>query len=248
MIAEGLAQAHRQRLIDALPRRLDFLTRGFDYQAAELASVRARLTPKARNGDKHAKSELSRIRERQRGLSASRERRLETLKAEADQIRSGTVEFLAHALVVPAYDTEDIERYDADVEAIAMGVATAYEEGLGATVEDVSRPELARIAGLTDWPGFDLRSRRPASDFGDQEERAIEVKGRAGTSNVELSENEWTKACNLRERYWLYVVFNCATPEPHLMRVRDPFGRLLMHDKETSSFTVAPSAVIKAAE
>ena len=248
VIAESMAQAHRQRLIDALPRRLDFLTRGFDYQAAELASVRAKLTPKARSGDQHAQSELPRVKERQRSLAASRERQLETLKTEAEQIRSGEVEFLAHALVVPAYDTYDIERYDADVEAIAIEVVTAYEEGLGAKVEDVSRPVLARRAGLTDWPGFDLRSHRPAGDLGDREERAIEVKGRAGTSHVELSENEWAKACNLRERYWLYVVFDCATPNPRLVRVHDPFGRLLMRDRETSSYTVAPSAIIEAAE
>ncbi len=248
VIAEGLAQNHRQRLIDAMPRRLEFLTRGFDYQAAELASVRARLTPKARSGDQRALSELSKVRERQRGLAASREERMETLKAEAEQIRSGEVEFLAHALVIPAYDTEDIERYDADVEAVAVEVATAYEEGLGARVEDVSRPELARRAGLTDWPGFDLRSHWPASDLGNQEERAIEVKGRAGTSQVELSANEWAMACNLGKRYWLYVVFDCATPNPRLVRVRDPFGRLLMRGRETSSYTVAPFEVIEAGE
>ena len=248
VIAEGLAQVHRQRLIDSLPRRLEFLTRGFDYQAAELATVRARLTPKARSGDQHALLELSRVRESQRSLAASRELRLETLKSEVDQIRSGEVEYLAHALVIPAYDTEDTERYDADVEAVALEVVTAYEEGLGAKVEDVSRPELARRAGLTDWPGFDIRSRRPPSDLGDREERAIEVKGRAGTSHVELSENEWYKACNLRERYWLYVVYDCATPNPRLVRVCDPFGRLLMRGRETSSHTVAPSEVIEAAE
>ena len=248
VITEDIAQAHRQRLIDVLPRRLDFLTRGFDYQAAELASVRALLTQKARNGDKHAQSELSKIKERQRGLAVSRDRRLETLKAEAVQIRSGEVEFLAHALVVPAYDTEDIEQYDADVEAIAMEVVTAYEEGFGAVVEDVSRPELARRVGLTDWPGFDLRSRRPANELGDQEERAIEVKGRAGTSHVELSENEWYKACNLRERYWLYVVFDCATPEPHLVTVCDPFGRMFMRDHESIAYTITPSVLLEAAK
>jgi len=31
---------------------------------------------------------------------------------------------------------------------------------------------------------------------------AIEVKGRATIGDVELSENEYTKACNLRDRYW----------------------------------------------
>lgn len=107
----------------------------------------------------------------------------------------------------------------------------AHEEAAGATVHEVSRPDLARRAGLTDWPGFDLRSLRPASTHGPREERAIEVKGRAGSGAIEVLENEWAKACNLRDRYWLYVVFDCAAPQPRLIKVRDPFGRLLAKAK-----------------
>ncbi len=58
------------------------------------------------------------------------------------------------------------------------------------------------------------------------EERAIEVKGRAGGRAVEALENERAKACNLRERYWLYVVFDCPTSQRRLIEVQDPFGRL----------------------
>ena len=66
-----------------------------------------------------------------------------------------------------------------------MRVAEAHEGAAGATVQYVSRPELARRAGLGDWPGFDLLS--VATDAG---RRAIEVKGRAGAGDVELSDNE----------------------------------------------------------
>ena len=90
-------------------------------------------------------------------------------------------------------------------------------------VKDVSTPELARAAGLEDHPGFDLLSWRP-----DGGERAIEVKGRAQASGkVELSENEWIKACNHQNRYWLYVVYGCATPQPRLWRVQNPFAKQL---------------------
>ena len=41
-----------------------------------------------------------------------------------------------------------------------------------------------------------------------------------------MTDNEWARAANLRDQYWLYVVFNCATPNPELLRVRDPFARL----------------------
>ncbi len=102
---------------------------------------------------------------------------------------------------------------------------------------DFQAAELARRAGLTDWPGFDLRSRRPG------EERAIEVKGHARSGNVEMSENEWSRACNLRYDYWLYVVFDCATPHPRLVRVRDPFAKLLVRSRESSTYTITPRAV-----
>ncbi|MBW1953897.1 MAG: DUF3883 domain-containing protein, partial [Deltaproteobacteria bacterium] len=36
---------------------------------------------------------------------------------------------------------------------------------------------------------------------------------------MEISENEWARACNLREDYWLYVVYDCASPNPRLLRI-----------------------------
>jgi hypothetical protein len=168
-------------------------------------------------------SELTRIKERQRALSARREEALATLRREPELIAPGEVEFLAHALVVPSSDPEDRKRHDRRVEAIAVKVAWVYEEASGATVKDVSTPELARAAGLTEHPGFDLLSVRPQ-----EQERAIEVKGRAGIGGIELTENEWARACNLRERYWLYVVYDCASSRPRLLRVQDPFGKLIV--------------------
>ena len=234
-----MVQSHRRRLLDDLPARLELVTRGYDHRAAELATARARLTGKARAGDSRAQAELAKLKERQRGLAAERDRRLADLRGEPDRIRVGEVELLAHALVVPSQDPEETRRFDAEVEAVAMRVATAYEESFHAEVKDVSRPALSRRAGLTDWPGFDLLSVRPDG------RRAIEVKGRAGVGDVEVSENEWAKACNLRERYWLYVVFDCATPRPRLVRVRDPFGRLLANAK--GSVVIAGSEILSAA-
>jgi hypothetical protein len=42
-----------------------------------------------------------------------------------------------------------------------------------------------------------------------------------------MSENEWVQACNQRERYFLYVVLDCAAPFPRLLRIQDPFGKLI---------------------
>lgn len=117
-----------------------------------------------------------------------------------------------------------------------MRIAAEYERQQGWTPRDVSTPPLARAAGLTDNPGFDILSARPA--FGATsakstvfEERAIEVKGRAGIGDVELTENEWSRACNSRDRFWLYVVYDCGTPNPRLLRVQDPFYRLIAGSK-----------------
>jgi Domain of unknown function (DUF3883) len=100
---------------------------------------------------------------------------------------------------------------------------------------------LARAAGLADNPGFDLLSSRPGEG-----ERGIEVKGRAGIGDLEMTENEWVRACNQRDRYWLYAVFDCGTLHPRLIRVQDPFGRLIARAK--GSVMVDCQAVIEAAE
>jgi hypothetical protein len=52
-----------------------------------------------------------------------------------------------------------------------------------------------------------------------------------------MTQNEWAKAANLSERYWLYVVLDCATPKPTLLRVQDPFTRLLGAKKGGMTFT-----------
>jgi hypothetical protein len=43
---------------------------------------------------------------------------------------------------------------------------------------------------------------------------------------VFLTDNEWARAANLRDRYWLYVVHGCASAGPGLLRIQDPFARL----------------------
>jgi hypothetical protein len=162
------------------------------------------------------------IRERQRELAEQRDAAIMRLRRAPELIDVVQVSFLAHALVVPSSRPEDRKHRDDAIEAIAMQIAIAHEEASGATVRDVSKAHLARAAGFSDYPGFDFYSKRL-----DREERAIEVKGRAGVGEIELTENEWARACNERGRYWLYVVFDCGTPTPRLFRVKDPFGALV---------------------
>jgi superfamily II DNA or RNA helicase len=242
----GMVDEHRARIESTLPERLDWVSRGYDHKTAELMAKRQRVNEEARRGDPRAKAELTKVKDQQRRLAAEKERRLALLGMEPSLIVPGEAAMVAHALILPVDDPEERRRHDADVEAIAARLVRVHEEATGAIVHDVSSPDLARRAGLTDWPGFDLRSLRPATAQGPAEERAIEVKGRAGSGGVEVSENEWAKACNLRDRYWLYVVFDCATPRPRLVRVKDPFGRLLARTK--GSMIISSSEILAAAD
>jgi len=242
-VLEQLVQAQRRRILADLPDRQAHVRRGYGFQAAELAARRANLVADVRAGDANAQRELARVKARQRSLNAARRRRLAELEAEADQVRGGEVEFIAHALVVPASDPEIVEQFDVQVEKVAMEVAAAFEKSRGARVQDVSRPYLARRAGLPDWPGFDILSAAPGDAV-----RNIEVKGRARAGAVEMTDNEWARACNLRDDYWLYVVFDCATSHPRLIRVRDPFDKLLASSRSSNSVTVNVEALYGAAE
>ena len=121
-----MMQAHRKRIIDDLDDRMGFVARGFDYQAAELAAARSRLNERAQAGDHRVREELARVRERQRSLAAARERRLADMRDEPNRIRPGEVEFLVHALGGPFPGPRRMtEQYDADVEAIAVEVASS---------------------------------------------------------------------------------------------------------------------------
>jgi hypothetical protein len=235
-LARTMAVENRSRLLDTLGERETFVKRGFDFQEAELAVARAKLSQKARDlpaapaaqagGNKAAAQHLSEIKEQQRALYQRRDRALAILRREPELIVPGEVEFIAHALVVPSTDQADIERHQAHVEQIAMDLVRAFEEAAGAKVRFVHTPELARAAGLPDHPGFDVLSVRPANG-----RRCIEVKGRAGTGEIEVTDNEWARACNLRADYWLYAIYHCATPTPQMVRVQDPFGSLLAKAK-----------------
>ena len=249
VLAAEMVQSRRREIEQGLPERLGFLRRGFDYQMAELADARNHCNERVRNGDRSAEEELTRIKTLQRHLGKVRDDRLKEIQAEPACLHAGNEEFLVHALVVPPSEPGAADSYEADVEAIAMAVATAYERDLGADVRDVSLPELAVRAGLPDqWPGFDLLSRRPQGSNGNSQELRIEVKGRRGWDGVELTDNEWAKACNMRGDYWLYVVFDCATPNPRLVRVQDPFGKLLFKTRESMTYTVSREAILAAAE
>lgn len=77
--------------------------------------------------------------------------------------------------------------------------------------------------------GFDIRSLGPADPATSHRPvRRIEVKGRARGQPVHLGTNQWLKARQLRETYWLYVVWDPleAGAETEPVRVSDSAYRL----------------------
>ena len=241
-VLERRVGEHRDALRAELPERRRRVGIGFDLRAAELAGRRARLA-RAGAGRKDEQNGLEEVKREQRVLVLEKERALGRIETAPDRVVAGDVRFLAHVLVVPASDAAEQERYDARVEEIAVRIALGWERERSVAVQDVSKPERARLAGLPDWPGFDLLATGP-----DGEVRSIEVKGRAGQGAIQMEANEWKQACHLGDRYWLYVVFDCATPAPRLVRVCNPFDKLLASERAVSTYSISATSLLKAAE
>ncbi|MCX6538610.1 MAG: helicase-related protein [Acidobacteria bacterium] len=239
-LVEPAADGRKDEILRTLSQREDLLVSAYDLQAADLARQRARLTEKVQHGQLGARVVLDRVKEQQRAAEGRKAAALAELRSEPERVKAGPFRILAKALVVPSSVPEDQRHYDAEVEAAAMEVARAWEEAAGAVVKDVSTPPRARALGLGDYPGFDLLAIYPGG-----EQRAIEVKGRATQGDVEVSENEWARACNLRSGYWLYAVFDCASARPRLVRVQDPFAQLLVRSR---GVTIDDAAILAVGE
>jgi hypothetical protein len=160
-----------------------------------------------------------------RDLNRTRKERLASLER-LTIARSGPVRHLATALVLPPGDIEmpvavliGDEAAKRETELAAMGVVIKYETVRGWEPIDVS--------DLHDRCGFDIRSLGPADPAtGQRPVRRIEVKGRKRGEPVRLTTNEWLKARQLADSYYLYVVWDPKTTGATPLIVQDPGHRL----------------------
>jgi superfamily II DNA or RNA helicase/transcriptional regulator with XRE-family HTH domain len=211
---------------------MDDLLRGFDFQGGALAEKRSDLARRVRLGEEDLATELEEVKKQQNLLDTEKAEALLYEQRRPDLVDVVKLERIALAIVVPDPTPEAREAFDKDIEAIAMRIARNFEiDHYQARVFDVSSPHLAR--------GYDLESHRANGD-----KVVIEVKGRAGRGPVQLTDNEWPTAANVRDKYWLYVVADCAT-DPKLFRVQDPI-RLAFRTRQ--SFTINMGEVIREAE
>ncbi len=147
-------------------------------------------------------------------LNGRLERRLAELDQE-EQCSIGEVQYIGSSWVLPhpertAPGIAPMVR-DEEIERIAVDAVIAHENARGWVVESVEK----------DNRGFDLISRRlhPEDLKTAVEVRFIEVKGRAGVGEVALTGNEYKTAERLKDDFWLYVVFNCASkPQMHIVQ------------------------------
>ncbi|MCX7719530.1 MAG: helicase-related protein [Candidatus Sumerlaeaceae bacterium] len=168
--------------------------------------------------------------------------------------RTGPVRHVATALVLApgadneaqiadlADDPDPMIRRKSELAAEDLVVAALKEEGF---------PEgnIERVGHLN--LGFDIRAHRIADPAtGETFVKRVEVKGRTRGLPVRLTTNEWYKAQQLAETYWLYVVWDPLSDSPELVKIQNPAARLDHAKREivATRFYEIPAEAILAAE
>ena len=132
-------------------------------------------------------------------------------------------------------------------EIAAEDVVIAYESGRGFECERVGHLKI----------GFDVRSLGPADPQTGYRDpvtgiRRIEVKGRRRGQPIRLTTNEWYKATQLADSYWLYVVWNpLDNPDAEPMRIQNPAKHLDHAKREVIAaryYDIPADAIQSAAE
>lgn len=123
--------------------------------------------------------------------------------------------FVGMIKVKPALKTDKVMQSDAEVEKMGMEIAKKYETENGRTPEDVYAENL----------GFDIRS-----TVKDGTIRYIEVKARAESGGVALTQNEWFKAKRFKDDYYLYTIMNIGK-KPELYIIQNPAENLNVNEK-----------------
>lgn len=237
-------QQQRQRELDI---RQDYLEKAMDAAIRDGQSTQMKLAAKVAAGDETYRVARDSAQKRVKDLKE----RYRAKQSELDYLKIvsfGRVAYLGCAIVYPApalVAAMPGMKNDPEVEAFAMRYVMEYEQQRGWKPEDVSQNR--------DGSGFDIRSLGPIDlETGIAPVRRIEVKGRAqANQEVSLTSNEWRKAQQLGESYWLYVVWGCKTSEPKLLKIQNP-AKVLVGDakeiRQVTRYLVPAEAIARTAE
>ena len=213
----------------------DYLDRSFD---ARVKAAQSRVMALRAREVKESEVALALHRAEQDLVDLLRTRTERLAGAERLRIaRHGPARHVASGVVLPPDTAADCfpelaEEPDVQlrrrVELAAEAVVVAHEETQGRECERVGHLKI----------GFDIRSLAPPdSQTGYRDPvtgvRRIEVKGRKRGQPVRLTTNEWYKAQQLGDTYWLYVVWDpLDDPNPVPLMVQNPAKHLDYAKKE----------------
>jgi superfamily II DNA or RNA helicase len=165
--------------------------------------------------------------------------------------RHGPIKHVASALVLPTRSEAESEVMDLDpaakrkIELAAEEIVIEYETSQGRECEKVGHLRI----------GFDIRSLASADPHTGYRDpvtgvRRIEVKGRKKGAPIRLTTNEWFKASQLGDSYWLYVVWDpLENPKAEPVRIQNPVKTLDHVKREiiASRFFEIPAEAVIAA-
>jgi hypothetical protein len=172
-------------------------------------------------------------------------------------VKHGPLRHIATALVLPAGAAALPSAYSKAPEGLDPALKRRCEkaaEDMVVAFESARGWDCERVGHLK--IGFDVRSLGPAdaqTGYRDPVEgiRRIEVKGRTRGQPVRLTTNEWYKAQQLGESYWLYVVWDpLGKPDPEPLRIRNPAKHLDYAKREVIAqrfFDIPANAIEQAA-
>ena len=231
-VQKGMIERTRQNQDRELSIRQEYLEKAMTTAIRDAESKYYALAGKVMKGDDSFRVARDRAQNKVTQLKESYKIKKEEL-GHLKIVRPGRVTYLGSALVCPPIPDQIFEgmRNDPEVETIAMAYVMNYERQRGWTPEDVSQ--------LRDGSGFDIRSVGPVDETTQTSSiRRIEVKGRAQMGqSVSLTKNEWQRAKQLGDSYWLYVVWGCNTGNPHLITIQDPARSLGNDVREVKQVT-----------
>ena len=216
---EPLLEKTQKTVTEDTENRRKYLNDAFTQTIMDIQNTINELQGKAlTSDDDKVQQKLLAKEHRYNELKKRKQERMQELK-HAVELNAVEPEVLGCAYVVPFSQVEYQQHYgmsrDDEVEAIAMKVAMDYERDEGRKTVDVSAENV----------GYDVRSMD-----GEGQKRYIEVKGRAMTDGVMLSENEMNRLAQLGRRAWLYIVTNCKS-KPQLHIINDPANRMSFEQK-----------------
>ena len=218
-ITEPLLEATQKKVEEDTSRRQQYLQEAFSQVIFDLQGEISQLQSHIFINEDEKMQQKLMVKEFQlRELKQRKQQRMQEFQ-QMTTLSATQPDVLGCAFVVPLSQMEYHHNFgmsrDDEVEQIAMQVAIEYEQSQGRRVEDVSKDNV----------GYDLRSIDAKG-----QKRYIEVKGRARTDGVMLSENEMNRLAQLGMKAWLYIVSECKTT-PMLNRICDPARRLTFEQR-----------------